>query len=255
MRLLVCSDLHLNYFPDQGEEYIKSLETDVDVVVIAGDLSVGKFLPLTLQWFALHFQNSQVLYVAGNHEWYGFPEKDVENFIKQKEGNFQNLHWLNNKVYEIPFINNKGLFESKRFVGTTLWYPPNHNSVIMKNNWCDFLHIPEANRKIFKWNQKAVQFLEKEVKKNDIVITHMLPSFKSVASQFKGDPTNCFFVCDMESFIIARKPSVWIHGHTHNSFDYMLDQTRILCNPHGYPARVVGREPNPNFNPNLVIEV
>jgi len=27
---------------------------------------------------------------------------------------------------------------------------------------------------------------------------------------------------------------LWIHGHTHESFDYMVGDTRIVCNPRGY---------------------
>jgi hypothetical protein len=27
---------------------------------------------------------------------------------------------------------------------------------------------------------------------------------------------------------------VWTHGHTHETFDYMVGTTRIVCNPRGY---------------------
>lgn len=256
MRILVCSDLHLNYYEDHGESFIHELDnTGIDAVVIAGDLTVGRFIGPTLQWFAMHFQNSPVLYVPGNHEWYGFPEKDIRNFIKQKEGNFANLHWLDDKVIEIPSTNKLGQYELKRFVGTTLWYPATADSILQKDHWSDFRYIPDANKKIFKWNKAAVAFLEKEVKEGDIVISHMMPSYQSVAPQYKGDPNNCFFVCDLENFIVARKPAAWIHGHTHNSFDYMIDKTRVVCNPRGYPRFIMPSEPNKKFDSDLTIEV
>jgi hypothetical protein len=47
----------------------------------------------------------------------------------------------------------------------------------------------------------------------------------------------------------VRPPELFVHGHTHCSFDYRVGQTRVLCNPHGY-----GDE-NPDFNPSLIVEV
>jgi len=246
MRILVMSDLHLNYNADYGESFIKKLNNNVDIVVIAGDLSTGRLLPSALQYLAEHFKNSQVLYIAGNHEWYGFPRKDVENFIKQKEGNYKNLHWLENKVFE---------YNGKRFVGCTMWYPPTYDALNLKSFWPDFKHILNANKSIFKWHQESKHFLENEVKEGDIVITHMLPSEKSVASQYKGERSNAFFVADMEKLIISKSPALWIHGHTHNSFDYELDKTRIVCNPYGYPSWIISDEPNWNFKFEFIIDI
>jgi Icc-related predicted phosphoesterase len=36
--------------------------------------------------------------------------------------------------------------------------------------------------------------------------------------------------------IRSRRPSLWIHGHTHESRDYRLGATRIVANPCGYPG-------------------
>ncbi len=45
-----------------------------------------------------------------------------------------------------------------------------------------------------------------------------------------------------------------IHGHTHDSFDYVLRGTRVVCNPRGY-CRYVGRPENVDFDPGLAAEV
>ena len=45
------------------------------------------------------------------------------------------------------------------------------------------------------------------------------------------------------------QPTLWVHGHVHNSSDYLVGKTRVLCNPHGY-----GTE-NPDFNGALVVEL
>jgi Calcineurin-like phosphoesterase len=49
-------------------------------------------------------------------------------------------------------------------------------------------------------------------------------------------------------------PKFWLHGHVHRSLDYTIGETRVICNPRGYPGPGGTRE-NPNFNPTLTIEV
>ena len=44
---------------------------------------------------------------------------------------------------------------------------------------------------------------------------------------------------------------LWIHGHMHNSSDYVERGTRVICNPRGY----LPFEPNPEFDPSLIVEV
>jgi len=60
MKLQVLSDIHLetgDYAPAQ---------TDADVVVLAGDIHVGR---AGFGWIRKHFGEKPVIYVAGNHEF------------------------------------------------------------------------------------------------------------------------------------------------------------------------------------------
>lgn len=41
----------------------------------------------------------------------------------------------------------------------------------------------------------------------------------------------------------------WFFGHTHDSFDYKVSETRVICNPKGYGSE------NKDFNPNLIIHL
>ena len=93
-------------------------------------------------------------------------------------------------------------------------------------------------------------WLERTVQEGDVVVTHHLPSRRSVAPQFAGDPLNAFFLCDMERLILARQPLWWIHGHTHHPFDYQLGQTRVVANPRGYPS-----EARPDYVPVTLSDV
>ena len=44
---------------------------------------------------------------------------------------------------------------------------------------------------------------------------------------------------------------LWTHGHTHEPFDYMVGETRIVCNPRGY----IGYEQRANDFKLLTVEV
>jgi len=88
------------------------------------------------------------------------------------------------------------------------------------------------------------------VNENDVVVTHYLPSQRSVSVAWRGSVINPFFVCDMDRFIQVVQPKLWLHGHTHTSCNYEIGKTRIVCNPFGYPDDL-----NEQYNPKLVIEV
>jgi Icc-related predicted phosphoesterase len=66
----------------------------------------------------------------------------------------------------------------------------------------------------------------------------------------RGDLLNPCFASDLSALL--RPPvKLWIHGHTHESMDYDIEGTRVVCNPRGY----LPEEPNKRFNPRLVVEV
>lgn len=90
---------------------------------------------------------------------------------------------------------------------------------------------------------------EKKPEKQLVVITHHLPSFKSVAARYKNSALNPCFASQTDDLVMQLQPALWIHGHTHASVSYILGKTRVLCNPRGYGAE------NASFNPMMVVEV
>ena len=50
----------------------------------------------------------------------------------------------------------------------------------------------------------------------------------------------------------AMGAKLWIAGHTHESFDYRVGETRVVGNPAGYPG--APRDPR-LFRPDRVVEV
>jgi hypothetical protein len=86
-----------------------------------------------------------------------------------------------------------------------------------------------------------------------VVVTHHAPSAKSIHPRFAGSILNAAFISDLEHLLGHERVDLWIHGHTHDSFDYCVNGTRVLCNPRGYARD--GVDENASFDPGLTIEI
>jgi len=86
--------------------------------------------------------------------------------------------------------------------------------------------------------------------KKSVMITHHAPSMHSLPDRRKEEPVSCAYASNLDDLIEEFQPALWIHGHIHHSQDYRIGGTRVIANPRGYID-----DPNPNFNPELVVEV
>jgi hypothetical protein len=86
-----------------------------------------------------------------------------------------------------------------------------------------------------------------------VVITHHAPARHSIHPRFADSLLSACFVSDAQALVAASGARLWIHGHTHDSFDYRLDGTRVVCNPRGYAKD--GANENPLFDAGFMIEI
>jgi Icc-related predicted phosphoesterase len=101
-------------------------------------------------------------------------------------------------------------------------------------------------------HQDSRRFIETALKSDPIptvVVTHHLPHARSVPARFKGDLLNAAYASDLSQVIEEQQPALWVHGHTHDSAEYLIGNTRVICNPRGY------EDENGSFNPGLMVTV
>jgi len=253
MKLNILSDLHL------GFGAFDRPENDADVVVLAGDIS----RPREAVAWALRFEKP-VLYVLGNHEFYGSSIDAAADELKRLCAG-THIHVLDNTEIVI---------ERVRFLGTTLWTDfelfgeGERKAAAMteaRRLIRDFSRIAlaEAAHEVFSPEHSVALFKRHAGWLDDrlaathdgptVVITHHAPSRRSIHPRFADSLLNACFVSDAERLIRANRAQLWIHGHTHDSFDYLVNGTRIVCNPRGYAK--AGVNENPLFDPDLMIEV
>lgn len=240
MKILACSDLHTEYQKDNGTATINSLDPSADVCVIAGDLSVPSLVEEPL--IHLCDKYSEVVFVCGNHDFYNSSFDRMSDKLNNLSVKLKNLHWLENKVVEI---------NGKRFVGATLWFKKQEESLLLKHYMCDFEYIENLEKVVFDKFNETVNFFSSNIRPGDVVVSHHMPSLKCVDKKFKNSRINIYFANDLDFLIEQTKPAVYICGHSHCSCDFNINETRIILNPFGY----VEREFNTGFKNNKIIEV
>jgi len=248
MLLHVISDLHIEFASFEPPK------TDADIVILAGDVGCGF---QGLEWAMHYFPDKPVLYILGNHEYYGHRIPGLIGDLRSRS--------IGTNVFVME--SGEASIDGVRFLGCTLWTDFNlfgnagsaigealrgmsDYELIRHSNSGIKLH-PIYTRDLFMDSKKWLEekFNDSCVGKT-IVITHHAPSGKSILGKYSRDILNAAFASGLDSLVAKSHADVWIHGHTHSVFDYELGSTRVLCNPRGYPKEDVG-----NFNPGLVVEI
>jgi predicted phosphodiesterase len=247
VKLHLMSDIHLDHYSDRGASLLRDLDPeDATVVVVAGDVADGRFPD---QYHTL-FKRLRELYehaiiVTGNHDYYKSTPALTHNSLKVAAENLTNIHFLNKSSVTI---------DGKTIHGATMWFRDDPLNQLYEGWINDFRLIGKEHNDsslapgpwMYEEQGLFEHYIEGNCHEGDIVVTHHLPSKRSVDPLYKTSELNRFFVCEMDDFIKKRKPALWLHGHTHKACDYRLGKTRVVCNPRGYPRE------NASYKPKLI---
>lgn len=254
----LLSDLHL-----EGSN-IEINNPGWDCLVIAGDLS-SDLDNIDHFFYYCAPKDIPIIYVLGNHEFEGKRLDLATNKIRDLLKPYENVHLLDNESIVINGV---------KFIGTTLWSNFESAGMHMKKeemNWAKFhvvdfssifdkndkgKYVPINPEKMIELNKKAYQFLEFELKKNEfngpkIVVSHFAPHKNSIHSSYENKMSS-YWVNHLEELLGFS--DYWFHGHTHNSFDYTVEGTRVVCNPRGF-SRIFNMAQNQNFNKELILSL
>ena len=267
MNLEVASDLHLDF----GDITLKN--EGADVLILAGDVLIANdmhehlspevpytphevtrlgtrqananrfrgFLDRVTQEFA------HVVVVAGNHEFYDGKWVASLTHLRTEYSYYPNVYFL-----ERDMVTLGPMEDNVTFVGGTLWADANKYDPLtlhaLKDMMQDFSLIRNdelgyTRLKPATMCQRHKQTLDYfravlDDRKNQkcVVVGHHAPSEMSVAPWYKSRfLMNGGYRSDLSEFILDRPQiKLWVHGHTHELFDYEMGDTRIVCNPRGY---------------------
>lgn len=268
MKILLLSDLHIEFAPFVPDP--AAVEA-ADVVILAGDISTGT---QGIPWARKTFPGKRIIYVAGNHEFYGHHWTKLLPELRDLAAGY-GIHFLENDSVTI---------DGMRFLGCTLWtdfllFGQDKKPKAIRDSMTfmgDFSAIATDDMRTEKStrstlsaddtiqrHQESLAWLQAELANGDpastVVITHHYPSGRSTTPQWSNNLVSAIFGSNLPIKVLLGA-KLWIHGHTHESFNYRIGDSkrsvRVICNPRGYPLGWHESEfENPSFDPDLLIDI
>ncbi len=269
MKFRIASDFHLEFYSNYTN-MIGNRKRDIhentllnvmdneneQVLLLAGDMCTSKHIEYWYPIFdALSKRFKHICIIAGNHEHYGSIITESFSVLREFYSQWDNITFLEDEVF---------IIEDVAIFGATMWTNFNGscpNAIeYTRQSMNDFRIIrkedgttysPNDSMTDFHCTKFALQkfFIDHKDYKN-IVMTHHSPSFQSTAEIYKGSLLNSAFASSLEDFILDNRPEVWVHGHMHNTSEYNIGDTKIICNPKGYYS-----ENKAGYKTDLVIEI
>ncbi len=260
LKIHLCSDIHT----ETGYYSIPEMEDEANtIVVLAGDIGIAKrpeatYLPLVKNCCE---RFKHVLMCCGNHEHWGCDFNLTYSRICTDTLEFDNFDLLEKETKVIDGV---------AFIGATLWTDMDKGNPILKmdvvskyGGMNDYHKIRISNyarpfRPVHSTadHLRAKEYIFPEITKQKaagnktVVITHHLPSYKSVPLEYRGQKMNGAYASELGNEICDAEPDLWCHGHSHGNSNYIIGKTRIVNNPKGYAEGL-----NLGFIDNLIIEV
>lgn len=246
MKLALGSDLHLEFGPLAAIQNCQG----ADVLILSGDILVAdhfrdadhaRCAEEYHDFFARCQQEfGHIVYVLGNHEHYDGNLAHTASRLREELNRYPGVHVLDNETWQ---------YQSVTFVGTTLWTDCNSGDPLtmwdLQRGMNDYRVIANGDQPrllvedTLASHQAALEFIDTATQDTSgiyVVVGHHAPSRQSIKPRYHSDHRmNGGYSSNLEHFIKARPQiRLWTHGHTHDDFDYVVGETRVLCRPRGY---------------------
>jgi len=233
MKIQIYSDLHLEF------REFKPPKTDADIVIFAGDIHTKC---RGVAWANDTF-SVPVIYVCGNHEFYG---GHIDRTLKKmKDAAAPHVHVLENQAFvwqQTRFLCATGWTDFSATgdalaAANTAWSMMNDFQVIRVEAGYRRLRpqdVVARNRTTFLWLKEQIST---PFQGRTVVVTHHAPMLEVAGQKYEGHITAAYA---NRWHSLLEGVDVWIFGHTHHVVDVELGMTRVISNPRGYPGESTG---------------
>ena len=247
MKIQIASDLHLEFSDFTLEN------NNADVLILGGDIMIASKVLKPQSEYGIRFRNflqrvsdafPNVVYVMGNHEFYDSGKFfDSIDEMRAACGVYGNVHLLERDTKIIDDV---------VFVGGTLWTDMNKFDPLTMHAVRDMMNDYRAIRNDKNGyislkpadtvdRHRATRDYIKHVvgehkEKRCVVVGHHSPCLQSIHPQYSNEYLmNGAYHSDLTEIMLDNPQiKLWTHGHTHHPFDYVIGETRVVCNPRGY---------------------
>ena len=243
MLLRCASDLHLEGFLSKdisalAASFLPPNEQDAEaVLVLAGDISSK---PEQLLEFINEVSPrfTHTLFVMGNHEYYRQHYQNLNSELQEYFSHQPNVTAACGDVRSVQV-------NDVTFILGTLWGDGGETKAdLAMVNFAmnDFRLIRFEDRVMQASDMKLINSEQarafkqglQESSGKKVCVSHHMPSYRLCHPRF-GSGYNGGFACNLDPLLAGdTAPQLWIHGHTHDTIDTQLWNTRVICNPRGY---------------------
>ena len=250
----IVSDLHIEFKNNEYLNPISLIKPTADVLILAGDIgSLYKINQLFSFLRDCSYYFKHIIYVLGNHEFYGVSHKKNKSFTEL----LQSVKMLQCRLstYDVSILQRTSIQIGKTLIaGCTLW-----SKIDEKKDDDDFdklfhkiVRISDITQKSyndlfladFDFVQQAIQYCE--VKQLELImVTHHVPTFQCSE---KEENIKHLYASNLENCLESRHIKAWVCGHTHKNFDKIIANTRVVSNQKGK-----GCDEADNFNPAFIL--
>jgi predicted phosphodiesterase len=239
MKLRIWSDIHSEF----GQLKVTPREDDKEtVLVIAGDFLVWTNPDDSVEQLReLAQQFKAIVYVAGNHEFYGSTHQDVIVGLRTVADSIDNLYFLDGDYCIIDDV---------RFIGGTLWTDmdgsASYTMARIEQGMNDYRQIKYRDRdgvvntlraadvvKLNAWYRGQFRtWLDVGWEGKTVVVSHHLPDYYYARAYADYDLVYAYGNTLMQDLVA--KADIWIHGHAHIRQEYEIEGVHVIANPRGY---------------------
>jgi predicted MPP superfamily phosphohydrolase len=257
------SDLHIdvNGIPDRTV-LPSGFNSSNTIRIFSGDLRSFNVNQFRSWCESLQGLYAAVFFTMGNHDYWS---SNIDTAVAKYRGVLPpGFHIL---THTYPVL----ITPSLLIVGDTLWTDMNHDPMAELDfgfymNDCSKIRIgetysrftgPRAIGKFISQSSGIIETINEFRDKQIVISTHHAPSLQSLSPRYVGSKANAYYASNLEWIMNSNDNiSHWFHGHVHDRFDYLVNKTRVMCNPRGYYTECIDEldvEKNRSYDPlNLV---
>ena len=204
------------------------------MLVLAGDIGDLRNPNLERFFYWIMDNWSHAFYIPGNHDYFGFMWEDAEQIMKELCSR-TSVTYLNDCMVCHKSITGKCYY----FLGATFWTDLTNHEDICRNAMSEYKYVvglsPELTTECHKVSRNWIHEIITNIKdphSSIIVVTHHPPSKRCLSPHWQGDVLNPAFVSNSEDLL--EKVDLWICGHTHYNFNYLVGKARLVSNQYGH---------------------
>eukprot|EP00980_Cylindrotheca_fusiformis_P010866 scaffold2466_cov120-Cylindrotheca_fusiformis.AAC.2 len=247
LRIQVVSDLHIEFYGDEMPPQT-IIEPKAPILALLGDVGYACTEQLRQFLLAQSDRFEQVLFLAGNHEYYNhgttYSMTEQNECLQSISAERENLHLMEK---------DRMIFNDVVVLGTTLWSEiPDERVQAAEAHLNDYHksynHAPgetprlltaaetrEMHRESLAWLESQLEDAKNRNQKV-LVLTHHTPLLSGTSDpKYDGNELTSCFSTDL-SYLLTSPVEAWACGHTHYNFDLQHCGVRVFSNQRGYKS-------------------